>query len=110
MNRIKELRKSAKLSQEELAEKFGVERATISRWENQKHDPSIADLVRLADYFNVTVDYLLGKTNDPVPHLGKSGAVLAAHRENPFADVTDEEARMIEAVLSAYRSDPKNRK
>ena len=69
MNRIKELRKSAKLSQEELAEKFGVERATISRWENQKHDPSISDLVRLANFFKVSIDYLVGVTNDPTPPI-----------------------------------------
>lgn len=67
MNRIKDLRKSARFSQEELAEKFGVERATISRWENHKHDPSISDLVQLATFFNVSIDYLVGVSSDPTP-------------------------------------------
>ena len=48
MNRIKELRKSFNLSQEKLAEEFDVERATISRWENDKTDPSNEDLIMLA--------------------------------------------------------------
>ncbi len=65
MNRIKELRKSFNLSQEKLAEEFDVERATISRWENDKTDPSNEDLIKLAQYFKVSVDYLLGRTINP---------------------------------------------
>ena len=65
MNRIKELRKSFNLSQEKLAEEFEVERATISRWENDKTDPSNEDLLKLAQYFKVSVDYLLGRTINP---------------------------------------------
>ena len=65
MNRIKELRKSFNLSQEKLAEEFDVERATISRWENDKTDPSNEDLLKLAQYFKVSVDYLLGRTTNP---------------------------------------------
>ena len=65
MNRIKELRKSFNLSQEKLAEEFEVERATISRWENDKTDPSNEDLLKLAQYFKVSVDYLLGRTTNP---------------------------------------------
>ena len=65
MNRIKELRKSFNLSQEKLAEEFDVERATISRWENDKTDPSNEDLLKLAQYFKVSVDYLLGRTINP---------------------------------------------
>lgn len=67
MNRIKELRNLYNLSQEKLAEEFDVERATISRWENEKTDPSNEDLLRLAKYFKVSLDYLLGRTNNPTP-------------------------------------------
>ena len=42
-----------------------MERATISRWENDKTDPSNEDLIKLAQYFKVSVDYLLGRTINP---------------------------------------------
>lgn len=67
MNRIKELRKTYNISQEKLAEEFEVERATISRWENGKTDPSNDDLLKLAQYFKVSLDYLLGRTLNPTP-------------------------------------------
>lgn len=55
MNRIKELRKKYGFSQEDLAEKFDVDRVTISRWENGINDPSNDALKVLASLFNVSV-------------------------------------------------------
>ena len=60
-NRIKELMKEEKLNQTRLAEKIGVKQNTISAWVLGKKEPSIKSLWLLADYFNVDIDYLVGR-------------------------------------------------
>lgn len=59
-NRLKELRKEKKITQLELANMLGVTFSTISAWEVGKAQPSYDILIKLATYFGVTVDYLLG--------------------------------------------------
>lgn len=59
--RIKALRLEAGKTQEDLAEIFYVTPQTISRWETSSAKPDISQLVPLANYFNVSVDYLLGR-------------------------------------------------
>ena len=61
MNRIKELREKRKLSQSALAEKFTLSQQTISAYERGERDPDTDTLNKLADFFNVSIDYLLGK-------------------------------------------------
>lgn len=59
--RIKELRLSHGLNQVELAKKLSVRKQTVSNWENNNIQPSIDMLVKIADCFSVTTDYLLGR-------------------------------------------------
>lgn len=61
MNRIKELRKQFSLTQEKLANMLSVTQANLSGWELGKWQPDQEALTKLADYFNVSVDYLLGR-------------------------------------------------
>ena len=60
--RIKYLRQSAGINQVQLAEKLGVTKQSISNWENDNILPSIDMLVKIADFFAVTTDYLLGRS------------------------------------------------
>lgn len=60
MNRLKELRKDRNLTIQQVADAIGVGRNTISRYENEKHQPRPESWKRLADYFGVSVDYLKG--------------------------------------------------
>ena len=60
MNRLKELRKEKKLTQEELAQDIGVSKITILRWENGERQIKPEKAQQLADYFGVSVGYLLG--------------------------------------------------
>ena len=60
MNRLKELRKEKKLTQEELAGEIGVSKITILRWENGERQIKPDKAKELAKYFNVSVGYLLG--------------------------------------------------
>lgn len=61
--RIRELMKDEGLNQVSLADKIGVKQNTISAWLLEKKEPCITSLWLLADYFNVSVDYLIGRTN-----------------------------------------------
>lgn len=57
---LKTLRKKNSLTQKELAEKVGVKQNSYANWENGNREPNIEMLVRIADYFDVSLDYLLG--------------------------------------------------
>lgn len=61
--RISKLRLKFGYSQPKLAEKLNVSQSTVAMWESNKRNINNQDLVRLADLFNVSTDYLLGKTN-----------------------------------------------
>lgn len=63
-NRLKELRKSFGITQAQLADNLKERRATLSNYENKNVYPGLSMLVKLADYFHVTVDYLTGRTDD----------------------------------------------
>ncbi len=66
--RIAELRKQHRVSQEYLAEKLGVSRQAVSKWEQDLTHPDTGNLIKLAELFHVSVEYLAtGKTEDPVP-------------------------------------------
>lgn len=59
-NRIQELRKARNMSQVDLAKALNVTKQSVSNWENSNIQPSIDMLVRIAAYFSVSTDYLLG--------------------------------------------------
>jgi len=61
--RFKELRKELGMTQEELATKFYTTKSSISRYENNENIPEINTLQSFADFFDVSVDYLLGRTD-----------------------------------------------
>ena len=63
-NRLKELRKSVGITQAQLADSLHERRATLSNYENKNVYPGFNMLIKLADYFHVTVDYLTGRTDD----------------------------------------------
>lgn len=59
--RLKDLRTSKNLNQSELGKVFNVERGTISNWENGNRTPDQKMIGKIADYFDVSVDYLFGR-------------------------------------------------
>ena len=62
-NRLKTLRAEKKLTQNELAKKLKYSRSTISQYEGGLRDPSLNFIIDISDFFNVSLDYLLGRTN-----------------------------------------------
>lgn len=63
-NRIRELRKKGRLSQQTFADQIGVFCNTISNWETGYSQISLENAKKVAEYFGVTIDYLLGSESD----------------------------------------------
>ena len=63
--RLKQIRKAKGISQLKLAMDLNTNQNTISRYETGEREPGIRELISLADYFNVSVDYLLERTDNP---------------------------------------------
>ncbi|MBR2377217.1 MAG: helix-turn-helix transcriptional regulator [Clostridia bacterium] len=61
--RLRELRVEKNISQLELAKVVNMSKMAISHWESGHSEPSIAQLIEISNYFDVTVDYLIGKSN-----------------------------------------------
>lgn len=94
MNRIKELREKAGKQQKELAIDLGVSQPTVSDWESGRKIPSAKSTSKIADYFQVPIDYLLGREPTPegapapsrpgskwIPVLGRVAAGKKANDE-----------------------------
>lgn len=63
--RLKELRKKRGISQLRLATDLNMNQNSISRYETGEREADYATLILFADYFNVSIDYLLGRTDNP---------------------------------------------
>lgn len=64
-NRLRELRKNRKLTQLSLQMKTGIEQALISKYETGERIPPTDTLIILADFYNVSIDYILCRTDNP---------------------------------------------
>jgi transcriptional regulator with XRE-family HTH domain len=73
---LADLREERGIPQKELASQLNISISTVSNYENGVHCPDFKMLCRLADYFDVTTDYLLGRTKYPSP-LGNLNQTLA---------------------------------
>lgn len=89
MNRIKELRKERKFTQEKLAQALGISRSLVAMYETDKCDLSKEMLLAFSDFFDVSTDYILGKTD------------IKKAPSNEDAGLSDEEAELIELFRSA---------
>ena len=63
--RLREIRKSRGISQLRLAMDLNMNQNTISRYETGEREPGISDLIKIADYFGVSIDYLVGRGENP---------------------------------------------
>lgn len=83
------------LSAYAVAKSTGIANSTISDWKKGKGKPSTDNIVALADLFNVSTDYLLGRTEDPRP--------ISMIDDLQGQGLTDDERRAVEAYLGVYR-------
>jgi len=66
--RIRELREDKDLTQTQIAEVLNINQTVYSRYEGGRAKMPIHHLITLADYYNTSTDYILGRTNDPKPY------------------------------------------
>lgn len=89
--RLKQLREQKNMLQKDLAEILNNTQQTISLYESGKREPDYETLKNIASYFNVSIDYLLGHTDDPSPHPKIN--TIAAHRTDDIMSELPPEAR-----------------
>ena len=94
--RLKNLRIEKHLRQDQVARLVNVEKSSISMYETGMRQPSYATLVRLADVFNVSTDYLLGRTSSSPVDLSGLTAAEAAIINQLVASMTDKNRKLEE--------------
>ena len=68
MLRLKELRLAKSMTSKAMADMLGMVQRNYQRYETGEVDPPLSKAIALADYFNVSLDYLVGRSDDPVRH------------------------------------------
>lgn len=77
--RLYDLRKDAGMTQDELADLLKISKHSISAYERDKNEPPDAIKIAIARYFNVTVDYLVGLSDNPSPSQSENTFHLPPH-------------------------------
>ncbi|CAM4455202.1 helix-turn-helix domain-containing protein [Paenibacillus tarimensis] len=96
-DRLRELRKARKMTQEQVAAYLNAAKSTISQYENNINEPDLETLVKLADWFGVTIDDLLGRSlYDQRPDSGSSNSLLMER-------LTEDEEEYLKESLAMYR-------
>lgn len=110
-SRLKELRKEKRLSQEELGAIIGVAQSTMGSYERETREPSIDGILELAHYFDVSVDYLLGNSDErKIPELTQLQGSYDLHKfmhENEIVLygrtlTEDEKQRLLDISLGLF--------
>ncbi|ARU14180.1 DNA binding protein [Streptococcus phage P7633] len=102
MNRLKELRELRKITRVELAEKIGVTKLTILNWEHGTHEIKGSNAKKLAEYFNVSVPYLLNTFTDLIAKINEWAISHGLDKGNPkieWMKVTEEVGEIRDVFL-----------
>ena len=94
---LKNLRKERSMTQAALAEKLGLDKSTVAKYESSDVTPSSEILMMLADIFNVSVDYLLGRVNSP-----KEEVNVALCSPAGYDKLTPEERKQIDKLIEMF--------
>lgn len=116
---LKKLRKDHELSQAELAQKLGVSTALIGMYETNARKPSYEMIELIADYFNVDVDYLLGRTDKTTTIQNEQASIQELQeqlRDNPAIgmllsaakDLSEEDIQTLADIAKRFRSSYKD--
>lgn len=92
--KLKELRKSVGYNQTVVANALGINYFTLGKWEQGRAEPSAEDLIRLADYFDVSVDYLLGRVDE-------------FNMSNNFGKTVEQHSEFERQIIAIVREYPK---
>ena len=95
---LKKLRKSRQISQLKFGINFNIAQNTISRYENEEREADYKTLILFADYFDVSIDYLLGRTENP--NRNGSAAVAFSLKGNRSGQEKSYPCRNIDAWIA----------
>ncbi|WP_271900821.1 helix-turn-helix domain-containing protein [Limosilactobacillus reuteri] len=102
-DRIAELRSNAHMSQFQLAKVLGIGTSTLGMYETNKRKPSPKVLKHIADYFNVSTDYLLGRSNNEKEKKGLSlDEAVDSVMSFDGRPVTDHDRQMMKSLWKSY--------
>lgn len=110
---LKKLRQDNNLTQDELAKKIDSSRSNIANYENGKNKPSVEILEKLAELFNVSTDYLLGKSDIRNPEKAKEdplGLAKIGFSMDKYTPPTDAQKEQIKGLLEVILKDNKKDK
>ena len=99
------------MTQQDLSEVLGISKAAYGWYETGRNNPSLESIVRLADLYDTTTDYLLGRTDDPrslQPRLDEA-TMIAASREDTTLEGLSDEARASLRDFAAFLRSKKKR-
>ena len=99
---LKQLRNRHGISQKQLATEVGVSQQSINKYENHNIEPDIATLKRIADYFQTSVDYLIGHEYFPeesLPPTSQAEELLLLQR---YRRMTERQKQSIQLVMANY--------
>lgn len=102
-NRLKQLRLSKKLTQEEVANIINVHRATVGKYETEERFPDKETLHKLADFFNVSVDYLLGRTDNPNPYKDDAHSPIKTSAYHALGELDEEDIEKVEEYIELLK-------
>ena len=102
---LKKQRENAGLSQYRLSEKLGVSQATVGMWESGKREPNFTTLCKLADFFSVSVDELLGRAAAPTRPAGLPASDVTLLQKFHALD-SMAQARILNALDFEYQAIP----
>lgn len=103
MTKLKELRKEHKLSMKELGKILGLSESTISLYEAGKREPDIKTLIKIADYFNVSVDVLLSRDETNKDEILDNHSLSMFNFEKMCDDLDEHSLDKIHSVLYSLR-------
>lgn len=99
MNRLKELRVEKQMSQAKLAEVFNISQQAVSHYEKGLRDMDSNLITSIASYFDVTIDYLLGKSDIRNYDAPKKDTTIALHSDHEYDELPDEAKKEIENFI-----------
>lgn len=105
---LKILRNNAKMSQKALGDLLFVSQQTVAKWETNRATPNPETVVKIADIFGVTTDYLLGKEDAPAPQKDALDGVEFAFYGD-VSDFTEEEKQDLADFVEFIRSKRKGK-
>lgn len=99
--RLKELRKKSNLTQKDMAEHFGTSQPSYQAWESGKRNPNSESLDKIASFFNVSTDYLLGNTDIKNPDDVNLSEFELLYRKTSV-NLSDDQKTQLEKDLKAF--------